>query len=76
MAVRNFWIDADIDGRVTELCGGPKSKEGGMNVTLYQRDRVAITVALSITCEEENGKLFTRVCDKHGHMIFEHETER
>ena len=38
MAVRNFWVDADIDGRQTGLGGGPMSKDGGMDVTIYQRD--------------------------------------
>lgn len=37
MAVRNFWIDANIDGRLTELSGGPRDKTGGMDVTIKQR---------------------------------------
>lgn len=35
MSVRNFWIDADIDGRQTMLGGGPRSSDGGMDVTIY-----------------------------------------
>ena len=38
MALRNFWIDAKIDGRKTELEGGPQAKDGGLSVDILQRD--------------------------------------
>ena len=31
MAVRNFWIDGSIDGRATDVTGGPRSRDGGMS---------------------------------------------
>lgn len=37
MAVRNWWIDVEIDGRKTRLNGGPVSKDGGFSMTIYQR---------------------------------------
>lgn len=37
MAVRNWWIEANIDGRQTTLTGGPRSKDGGFQLNLYQR---------------------------------------
>ena len=37
MAVRNFWVRADIDGRVTPLAGGPRAKDGGFSLDIYQR---------------------------------------
>lgn len=37
MAVRNFWVRADIDGRVTPLAGGPRAKDGGFSLYIYQR---------------------------------------
>ena len=37
MAVRNWWIEADVDGRKTPLSGGPRSKDGGFQLTIYQR---------------------------------------
>lgn len=52
MAVRNFWIDADIDGRKTMLSGGPRAKDGGMLVNIYQRDDGGIHRALRIECME------------------------
>jgi hypothetical protein len=39
MAMRNFWINARIDGRKTRLTGGPQSKTGGLELTLYVRDQ-------------------------------------
>lgn len=61
MAVRNFWIDADIDGRQTMLSGGPKGREGGMDITIYQREDGGITTALRIKCWAEGNDLFTKV---------------
>lgn len=57
MAVRNFWIEADIDGRKTSLEGGPRSKDGGFNLTVYIRDHGSIAKALRVTGEEVDGKL-------------------
>lgn len=36
--VRNFWIDADIDGRATHLSGGPSNRGGGFQLRIYMRD--------------------------------------
>ena len=76
MAVRNFWIDADIDGRETMLSGGPRRKDGGMSVIIKQRDEGSITTALRISCKEYDGKLLTQVYDVNHKLLFEHETER
>ena len=37
MAARNFWIECDIDGRKTRLEGGPRRKDGGFELTIWQR---------------------------------------
>jgi len=42
MAVRNWWIEADIDGRQTSLEGGPRNREGGFSLRIYQRDEGSI----------------------------------
>ena len=76
MAVRNFWIDVDVDGRETMLSGGPRAKDGGMSVILKQRDEGSITTALRISCRQCNGKLITEVYDSNHNLLFEHETER
>lgn len=62
MAVRNFWVEANIDGRETELSGGPRNKEGGMVIRLYQRDEGKIEEAIKVTCKaNEDGKLVATV---------------
>lgn len=49
MPVRPFYIRARIDGRHTELTGGPKSKDGNVYIDIYQRDKGAITSPFKIS---------------------------
>jgi hypothetical protein len=35
--VRNFWIEADIDGQKTRLVGGPRQKDGGFQLEIKMR---------------------------------------
>lgn len=76
MAVRNFYVEANIDGRKTPLGGGPVSKTGEMIVRLYQRNEGALTDAILIECEEHFGFLVTKVFDKDRNLIFRYETKR
>ena len=77
MAVRNFYVEADIDGRQTTLGGGPKAKDGGMTVLIHQRsDGDVVYHAVKIRCTERNGKLMTEVFNKDGICVFSYETER
>lgn len=48
MAVRNWWIDAEVDGRQTDLSGGPRNREGGFHLTIYQRDEGSIVEAVRL----------------------------
>ena len=61
MAVRNFYVEADVDGRATSLGAGPSNKTGGMRVKIFQRNCGEIEEALTIRCAEQNGKLITKV---------------
>ena len=61
MATRNFWIDADIDGRATMLSGGPRNKSGGMEVRIYQRETGGIVTAAQIFCTATGDKLVTEI---------------
>ena len=76
MAVRNFWIDASIDGRKTELAGGPASKEGGMNVVIKQRSNGGIVKAAVINCYEVDGNLVTDIVNNDGELVATFETKR
>ncbi len=77
MAVRNFWVDACIDGRQTDVGTGPRAKDGGMEVTLYQRENGSISTALRIACRVNwAGQLVTTVRNPNGEVVFEFVTER
>lgn len=59
--IRNFWVEADVEGRETILSGGPRAKDGGMRITLYQRSDGQSVEILSIDCRAEGGKLITEL---------------
>jgi len=50
MPVRNFWIEANIEGRQTKLRGGPRGKMDKMDITLYVRNNGEIYDAIDIIC--------------------------
>ena len=77
MAMRNFWLEADVDGRQTTLEGGPRAGNGGMDVTIRQRDKGKSVVAMRISCRRrDDGLLVTCVRDKDNNPITEFVTER
>ena len=76
MALRNFWLEAQVDGRKTKLTGGPKNKTGGMHTKVYVRDRGASVLACKIVCRECDGDLIVMIYDKDGHLIHSNTTER
>lgn len=57
MAVRNFYINANIDGRQTNLTGGPANKDGGFDLLITQRDNGSIIDAAKIEGFAYNGIL-------------------
>ena len=75
MATRNFWIDAEIDGRETPLAGGPRSKDGGMDVLLTVREDGGISEAVRIACRSVGAKNIVRVFF-NGEIIAEREYKR
>jgi len=46
--VRNFWVDASIDGRASTFASGPRSKDGGIRLHYYQRKEGDIVCPFSI----------------------------
>ena len=38
MAMRNFWIEGNVDGRRSQITGGPQNKEGGFSLVVHMRD--------------------------------------
>ena len=70
MAVRNFYVEADIDGRETILGGGPRNKEGGMTVKIFQRIDGGISHPIKIVSRECNGELTTEIFEPDGKLIY------
>lgn len=77
MAVRNFYVEADIDGRETMLGGGPRAKDDGMTVHIHQRENgEIISDLIKIRCKARDGILTTEVYDPDGNLIFEYSSAR
>lgn len=75
--VRNFWLDAQIDGRKETLSGGPVSKEGGLDVKIYMRDKGEVSHALSVKAYIARGKLVLSVWSSNQDKeVYHLETER
>ena len=48
--VRNFWLSADVDGRRSRVTGGPRARDGGITLRLYQRSNGEVRTALRVYC--------------------------
>jgi len=46
--VRNFWIELDVDGRKSTVETGPRSRDGGFELTIYQRHKGEVRRALEV----------------------------
>lgn len=76
MATRNFWINAEIDGRETPMAGGPRSKDGGMDVLLTVREDGGISDGVRITCRSDGEKNIIMVWGPDGEKLYEREYRR
>ena len=72
--MRPFWLDANIEGRNTDLCGGPRRKDGRMNIDIRQRDNGNSVTAFKIECESDGKTCETRVYDSNGDLVATHIT--
>lgn len=48
--VRNFWLDARVDGRANAVETGPRGANGGMTLAIKVRNDGNIVTALYIAC--------------------------
>lgn len=65
--VRNFWVEASIDGRSSILSGGPKSKGGGFDLDISVRNDGGVeSDVIRISGQECQGKLILTV---HGRKV-------
>lgn len=74
MSMRPFWLDANVEGRQSSLCGGPRRKDGRMNIDLRQRDNGSSVTAFKIECESDGKTCETRVYDHKGDLVATHIT--
>lgn len=49
MAIQNFWIEVKIDGKKEILKGGPKSKDNGFSLSIFQRQDGRVIKVITIT---------------------------
>jgi len=59
--MRNFWTEANIEGRQTKLAGGPRAKDAIMDVTVSQRECGESVEVVEILCRPHGDKLVTIV---------------
>ena len=68
--VRNFWLDALIDGRRSRLASGPRSKDGGFILDIYMRDRGSVPAEpLRVHGQCRDGRLSVIVEDGHDEVF-------
>lgn len=77
--VRNFWIDANIDGRQESLSGGPASKTGGFTLNIRMRDNGEVSHVVRIwgmANDEGEISLFVQNEKKGRERVLEFHTKR
>jgi hypothetical protein len=65
--VRNFWIELKVDGKAEPIECGPRNKDGGFQMTIYQRDAGAVATAFEIIGEADSeGRLTVEIRQRNG----------
>ena len=60
--MRNFYMKAKVDGRKTPITGGPRNKDGGMFINLYQKEKgESVEILKVVSSVLPNGKLRTAI---------------
>lgn len=72
MALYPFYVEANIEGRKSSVCGGPRAKDGQMTVYLLMRDKGKKKTAYRISCfPTGDDMLCMQVLDSDGRVIHE-----
>lgn len=70
MALRNWWVEADVDGRRTGAAFGPRGRAGGFRLTVRQRHDGESVRVLTVEGEARaDGLLTLRVWDGEGRLL-------
>lgn len=64
--VRNFWVEGSAEGKATPVGFGPRSKDGGISLTIKQRDNGEVTTALQVVgIARQDGSLVLTIYKGH-----------
>lgn len=74
MAVRPSYINVSVDGRKTDLSGGPRHQGGEMSGRIYQRNDGATETAFTFECVRDGDDIVTLVFGHDGAKVYEHRT--
>ena len=72
--MRPFYLYAEVEGRKTPLTGGPRRKDGSLNVSVLVRDKGESICAYKIKCYSEGNKLKVDVINGNGTVVDSTET--
>lgn len=75
--VRNYWIEANIDGRPTRIAAGPRRKDGGFALSVLMRDQGGIVDALTVEgYADPDGTLTLNVFNADANNIYQRKAQR
>jgi hypothetical protein len=74
--VRNFWLEAKVDGRESKVIGGPANKEGGFQLRIKMRDQGEVTIPVTLEGYADGDRLRVNVFGPEGTAVWHHETQR
>lgn len=75
--VRNFWLEAAIDGRGSSIATGPRRSDGGISVEVKMREEGYISAKrVTVVGAAVEGKLWLQVTGYEGNtQVWQHEIE-
>lgn len=62
--VRNFWLTAEVDGRKSTFATGPRGRDGGFTLRVYQRHNGDISKPFILTGRVCDGQVILEVSDE------------
>lgn len=74
--IRNFWLDAEIDGKRSRFASGPRARDGGFRLDIHYREHGSVSArSLRISGRCVQNKLTLKVEDG-GTTVLNKEIER